>query len=181
MANIKIAGVTYTDITKISCKKTSGGNAVFIIPSLQEKTVSVSTSAVSVTPDAGYDGLSKVTVEGYAHVTAILNASSTGCSSAQLVVSCPNFTPSAIAVVRNSSTNVNNTIIAAWGMVGAYCTICEGTASSSKYPIVRTETTTGYSDYWYYSGGKVYIKRPPAVSGTTYSWGTMNYRVMIFK
>ena len=60
-AAIAEKGVTVPDGTKID------GVAAYIeaiTPKLQEKTVAPSTSAQTVTPDSGYDGLSKVIVYG---------------------------------------------------------------------------------------------------------------------
>lgn len=114
----------------------------------------------------------------YLRISAQVNSGSTGCSTTQLRIAC-SFEPSAIAVVSNSSNRTANAILAAWGMSNAYCTICNGTASSSRYTIARTEVTSNISNYWYYSGGYVYINRP----NSTYSWAASNsgYRVFCFR
>ena len=64
MADVLVNGTEYAGVARVLLSAASGdGEVEFLLPNLQEKTAEAATSAVEVTPDAGYSGLSKVTVQ----------------------------------------------------------------------------------------------------------------------
>lgn len=105
-------------------------------PTLQEKTVSPATSAQSVTPDSGYDGLSKVTVN--AMPTATQATPSISVSSAGLITASATQTAGYVAAGTKSTTKQLT--------VQAAQTITPGTAdksiASGRY-LTGTQTIKG--------------------------------------
>ena len=64
MANIRIAGVTYNNVPQIDVPKSEGGGnaSFFASDTMQEKNVTPVENTQNVLPDAGYNGLARVTV-----------------------------------------------------------------------------------------------------------------------
>lgn len=78
-SSIEGKGVTVSDITKLDQYYAYIDNIV--TPNLQEKTVNPQTSAQTIKPDSGYNGLSKVTVKAMptaTQATPIISVSSSG-------------------------------------------------------------------------------------------------------
>lgn len=109
----------------------------------------------------------------YRRVNVQLNASSSGCSTSQLVVSC-DFEPKVCCIVLNSGNYTSNRIIAMWTDMSNV--IYHSKTSSS---IARTSITSGGSNYVYYESAnkRLVIK----AASSSYLWDTQNYRVFVFK
>lgn len=151
-------------------KVTAGSNLI-------DTSNATATAADLYKDKTAYANGSKITGT-YQFATQQASSSTTGCSTSQLKIQC-DFQPNAIAVVTNSEQRKNNTILAIWAGTAAYVTISIGTKASlsDTYPIARTQITSNVSNYWYYSGGYVYIKKP----NSTYNFDSNNYRIFLMR
>lgn len=125
------------------------GKAAGLEPTLQEKTVSPTTSSQTVTPDSGYDGLSKVTVNAipstYVEPTATKAATTyTPTTSDQMIASGTYC--SGTQTIKGDSNLVADNIksgVSIFGVAGSY----EGSGSSSSLPTISSgfveSTATG--------------------------------------
>ena len=112
---------------------------VDVSPQLQEKSVEFKTTEQTVTPDSGYDGLSKVTVSGY----NIQRNSGTCVSKAEYVDVAVGFKPDIVAI--HTSTNQSP---AAW--FSELASVNSGvefafTLNSIIYTIVILQRSNGFS------------------------------------
>lgn len=112
---------------------------VDVSPQLQEKSVEFKTTEQTVTPDSGYDGLSKVTVSGY----NIQRNSGTCVSKAEYVNVAVGFKPDVVAI--HTSTNQSP---AAW--FSELTSVNSGvefafTLNSIIYTIVIFQRSNGFS------------------------------------
>lgn len=102
-----------------------------------------------------------------------LNSGSTNCSSSQLVIPC-NFEPKGFCIELNSATFTTGTIVSVWCNMENIQYL-----SKTSTSLNRTVKTSDMSSYVSYDSSKkqITVKRP----SSTYSWGSNNYRIFVFR